>query len=435
MKTLVAVALAMFSLAAAGEPALSSITPASGSVSGGEYVHIHGSDLQLVPLPCFTPCVLKVTFGGVEAQVVSDTDQEIVVVAPPHAAGAVDVEVVLATKGAAAIANGYRYEAPLLSDNIRFLAPIVINAPGAAGSNWVSELHITNASVENLTVGSSVIAPQTAATIALAQNVGAGAFFSVPKRIADRVTATLRVHDTTRDAESFGTDIPVVPETQFRPSVLIPNVPSDARFRTLLRIYAAQPFFLNAEIAIRDDATGELLASQQLVMTSYAQVAIDSIAGHARLRVEVTDMVLGASAAPAIPIWAFVAVTNNTTQQVTTILPSQMPSPAAVSALATGHWGGGGSCVEVTQTDVSLANGCATGHFFRPPALIDGHFEADGTYTVSVGPPAIGPGQPAHFSGTVQGNDLLLVVTRPAGPQFALHVTLGSTSSCTPPCP
>jgi len=426
MKTLVAVALAMFSLAAAGEPVLSSITPASGSVSGGEYVHIHGSDLQLVPVPCPVPCALKVTFDGIESQIVSDSDSEIVVIAPPHAAGAVDVQVSLAVKGTVTFANGYRYEEPLPSDMVRFLAPIVINVPGAFGSNWLSELRITNGSVETLNVGGTAIAPQTSAPITLGPAVGPGAFFFVPKRIANRVTPALRVHDTSRDAESWGTEIPVVPETQFRASVLIPNVPADARFRKLLRIYSMTSDPIAVTITMRDDDTGALLSSLQIAMTSYAQVAIDPAPALTRVRLEI--------ASKPIPIWAFVAVTNNTTQQVTTILPSQMPAPSPVSALATGHWGGGGTCLEVTQTDVNFANGCATGHFFRP-TLTDGQFEADGTYTVSVGPPPQGPGQPAHFSGTVQGNDLLLVVTRPVGPQFALHVTLGSTAPCTPPCP
>lgn len=436
MKTLATVALALFALAAAGEPVLSSITPASGSVSGGDYVHIHGSDLQLVPLPYLSPRALNVTFGDVEAQVVTDSDQEIVVVAPPHAAGAVDVQVALATKGTVTMPNGYRYEDPLPSDMVRFVAPIVVNAPGILGSNWVSELHITNGSVETLNIGGDAIAPQTSASIALAPNAGPGAFFFVPKRIADRVTATLRVHDTSRDASSFGTDIPVVPETQFRPSVLIPNVPSDAGFRTLVRIYNVQPTYVNATITIRDDASGEPLSTQQLMMLNYAQVAIDPIAGHARLRVEVANTVFGAPSVPPLPIWAFAAVTNNTTQQVTTILPSPMPSPAPPSTLALGHWAGGGACMTVTNIDVSFTNGCGGGHFFRPQTLTDGRFEADGTFNFSFGPPPPAPtAEPVHYSGIVQGNDLMLVVRRATAPQLVLHLTFGSTVPCAQPCP
>jgi len=416
MKTLLAVALAVFSLPAFAEAVLSSVAPGSGSVGGGDYVHIHGSDLQLAS---------KVTFGGVEAQIVINSGQEIIAITPPRTAGAVDVQV-----GPATMPNGFRYEDPLPSDAVRFVVPIVINAPGALGSNWVSELRITNASIETLATAGTTIAPQSSATITLNPSIGPGAFFFVPKRIADRVTATLRVHDTSRDADSFGTDIPVVPETQFRASVLIPSVPADARFRSLLRIYAPVSGSTSVTLAIRDDDSGALLATQPLTIDSYAQVAIDPQPGHSRVRLEVAS-----TGQPPIPIWAFVAVTNNTTQQVTTIVPSLIPAPAPVSALALGHWAGGGACMEVTQTDVVIANGCGTGHFVRPLTLTDGRFEADGTYKISVGPPIPGPGQPAHYSGIVQGKDLMLVVTLPSSPQFALHVTLGSTAPCAVPCP
>jgi hypothetical protein len=432
MKTLIAVALVVFPLAAAAEPMLSSITPASGSVAGGDYVHIHGTDLQLVPVPCPTPCALKVTFGGVEAQVVIDTDEEIIAIAPPHAAGAVDVQVALAVKGTVTIANGYRYEDPLPSDAVRFVVPIVVNAPGALGSNWVSELRITNASVETLATGGTTIAPQSSARITLNPSIGPGAFFFVPKRIANRITATLRVHDTSRDAESFGTDIPVISETQFRAAVLIPNVPTDPRFRSLLRIYAPISGSTTVAIAIRDDDNGTLLTTQKLGMESYAQVAIDPIPGRSRLRLEITS-----TGQPPIPIWAFVAVTNNATQQVTPILPSEIAAPAPVSALATGHWGGGGICMQVTETSVSLSNGCGTYIFFRPLSIANGHFEADGTLTPGFGAPPIEPIQslPVHVSGTLQGNDLTLVITGSSTPQITYHVTLGSTAQCNPPCP
>jgi len=435
MKTLAAVALVLFALSLSATPAVSTITPASGSINGGDYVHIHGSDLLLVPLPCIPPCALVVTFGGVEATVVSDTADEIIVSTPPHAAGSVDVQVALQTKGTVNIANGYRYEDPADSDNVRFLVPIAVSAQGALGSNWVSELSITNSSNEAITIASTTIAPNTTALVTL-PNPNIGAFFNVSRRLANSVTAGLRVHDTTRDADSWGTDIPVVPETQFRPSIVLSHIPGDSRFRTLLRLYAFTSDFANATVAIRDDATGALLSTQTVVLNNYAQVAIDPLANHPRLRAEITTQIIGASLQPPVPIWGFVAVTNNATQQVTTITPSLIPTAGPV-ALRTGHWAGGssgsGSCVDVTVTEVTVSMVCAIAHF-PTPNTTNGRFEADGTYSITAGPSNGGPGAPAHFSGVMNGDDLALTITTKDGTPFTIHVTYGSTQPCPQLC-
>lgn len=440
MKTLAAVALALLALTSYAQPAVSTITPAAGPVAGGEYVHIHGVDLQLVPLPCFPPCALIVRFGGAEAPVVSDSADEIVVLTPPHAPGSVDVEVGLLTKGTVTIANGYRYEDPLPSDSIRFLAPIAVSAPGALGSNWLSELSITNASGEPLTIGSTTIAPQNSAPVTL-PNPNVGALFAVPRRIAPNVTATLRVHDTAHDAAGWGTDIPVVPETQFRPTVVLPHVPTDARFRTLLRVYAYTTSFAAGVAVIRDDATGAVLSTQPLLIRDgsssapgYAQLSLDLIAAqfasaHERLRIDVTAQILG-SILPPVPLWAFVAITNNATGQVTTITPSLIPSTAPEAAPPQlGHWAGGGSCVDVTNTDTNVTMACATAKFLSPKVASNGHFETDGSYTFAGGP---APGHPvtAHFSGTIQGTSMTLTIAPDGGTPFTIQVTYGSQEPC-----
>jgi hypothetical protein len=433
MKTLAAIVLTAVSSFA--QPAISTITPAAGPIAGGEYVHIHGNDLLLVPVPCTPPCALVVKFGGVEVPVISDAADEIVVLTPPHAAGSVDVQVLQATKASVTFANGYRYDDPLSSDSVRFLAPVVISASGALGSNWVSELSITNASSEPLTIGSSAVPPQNSAAVTLA-NANTGAFFTVPRRIADKVTATLHVRDTTRDADTLGTDIPVVPETQFRPTVVLPHIPTDPRFRTLIRVYGYIPSFGNGLAVIRDDVTGSVLSTQTFVLRSgnagapsYAQLPID-LTDRQHVRVDISAQVLGSPALPPIPLWAFAAVTNNSTQQVTTITPSLVPttSPMVTSLLA-GHWAGGGACVDVTNIDTMVTTACSTASFPSPSATANGRFEADGTYATAAGP-VPHPTTSAHFSGIVQGNQLDLTVEPDGGIAFTIHVTFGSTEPC-----
>jgi hypothetical protein len=443
MKTLIAAVLFLFALASFGQPVISTITPAAGPTSGGDYVRIHGAGFSLLTSPFLAPLSIQVSFGGVAAPIVGISDGSIVVIAPPHAAGLADVQIAQDAKAAVTIANGYRYVDPIPSDAIRFLAPIVVNAPGSFGSNWVSELRIANGSIETLNVSGKAIAPRTSTLVPLpAMPFSAGAFFAIPTHIAGNVTATLRVHDTSRDADGFGTEIPVVPETQFRPSVVLTAVPTDQRFRTTLRIYDDTNVFLTATVVIRDDASGDVLTSMQVPLSPYAQLTLDSTlaplaSAVPRVRLEITSQAVGVSSSQPIPIWAFVSVTNNITQEVTTITPSPIPSIAPVSALAQGHWAGGGNCVDVTATNVNLRFGCAVGGFNRPLAIQNGHFEADGVYQITPGapPPEPIPSQSAHYSGTLSGNDLLLVVTLGTTPAFAIHVTFGSTEACFPPCP
>src|SRR5437870_11492823 len=75
-------------------------------------------------------------------------------------------------------------------------------------------------------------------------------------------------------------------------------------------------------------------------------------------------------------------------------------------ALATGRWTGDGACLSVTDTACDLAVGCGHGQFPRPNIQSDGTFDVDGTYRVEVGPVAINPPPPAHFSGAVTGSTL-----------------------------
>ncbi|HJW96053.1 MAG TPA: IPT/TIG domain-containing protein [Thermoanaerobaculia bacterium] len=436
MKTLAALALTIAAASAFAEPAIFTITPASGLTAGGDYVHIHGTDLLPPPVPCTPPCALVVKFGGLDANVVSDTSDEIVVRTPAHAAGSVDVQIAQATKATITLANGFRYDDVNPSDNIRFLAPIVISASGANGSSWVSELSVTNASSEPLTIAATNIGAQNSASIAL-PNANTGAFFTIPRAVAHEVTATLRVHDTTRDADSWGTDIPVVPETQFRPTVVLPHVPNDPRFRTLLRVYGYNTFFANGVAVIRDDLTGQVLSTQPFTLRSdsanvpaYAQLPI-AVTTPSRVRIDVRAQLPGAPLQPPVAIWAFVAITNNTTQQVTTITPSLIPStaPAVTTPLELGHWAGGGSCVDVTNIDTMVTMGCGTATFPSPGNVSSGHFEADGTFSTYAGP-APPSGVPAHFTGVVLGTQMDLTIAVSGGSTFTIHVTFGSTEPC-----
>jgi hypothetical protein len=351
--------LALIAVAAStmAQPAtLSTVTPASGLTSGSDYVHIHGTNLIGLPLTCpVETCFSFVKFGSLTGTIVDLTSSEVVVVAPPHAAGVVDVQVNVPGKGTLTIAGGYRYQDAASTDLVRLLVPVAISGAGAFGTNWRTELFVNNANTQAVALtgaftssGTSVmtIPVFSTASVTLVPPAGnAGAFLYVPKRLIANVTASLRVHDTTRDGDSWGTDVPVVPETQFKRFVILVGVPADSRYRTLLRVYGYNALDTPVRIDISDDATGEALATREALLLSglssvgpdaptapsYAQIALDPLlapfaATHPRIHLEVTS-----TFDPPPPLWAFVSITNNTTQQVTTVTPGMShPTPPSV---------------------------------------------------------------------------------------------------------
>jgi IPT/TIG domain len=428
-KAVVVAAVLLLAAAAAlgGTATISSITPSSGLTRGGEIVHIHGANLIGAPLACpSVTCGVFVKFGDVFATIVENTAAEIVVIAPPHAAGRVDVEVNVPVTPTITLPSAYAYEEPSPSDMVRFLVPVVINSTGAGGTKWVSELVVHNENAEPLPVNGATVPPLATSVMTLIPPAGsAGTYIEVPKRLADNVSANVRVHDTTRDADSWGAEVPVVPETQFRRSVILLAVPADARYRALLRVYGYGQGDSTVTLTFRDDDTGEFLSSRALALQAgYAQIPIEGL--RPRIRVQVTT--------ETSLIWAFVSVTNNTTQQVTTITPTVTPAAVALPAtLTAGRWAAAsGICVTVTNTTVNVTAGCYHGSFALPSIGGDGRFEVDGTLTFGGPVPAIPP--PAHFSGVVQGSTLTITAKsgdKTAGPWT---VQLGDPTPCGPAC-
>jgi hypothetical protein len=156
----------------------------------------------------------------------------------------------------------------------------------------------------------------------------AGEFVFVPAGASLALQA--RVRDLSRQAQTWGTELPVVPESRFANRIRLLDVPSDSRFRTSLRIYtltppAAGPITVRVEIRpILGSPSGDLYDQAMAVNAQdphvypspgYAQLALDPIRGLAG-----ADRLMVIVSAP-VKIWAFVSVTNNETQHVTVVSP------------------------------------------------------------------------------------------------------------------
>jgi hypothetical protein len=371
-------------------------------------------------------------FGGSASPIVFNTPDEIIVVAPAHAAGPVDVTISVGGASPVVVPCGFAFQTPAEGESVRFLLPIVGTTTGALNTTWRTDVSATNENAVPVTIAGTVVQPLTTKAVLLS---GTTAFVDIPRELSDGVTISVHVHDTTRDADNLGVDVPVVPPSQFRKSVVLTGLPFDPRYRMLLRIYGyGGPG--RAVVRLRDAATGALLEQMTAELIgsspSYAQIPLSTSASVPRT-VEITT-----AERSDPPIWAFVSITNNVTQQVTLVTPRMGVSGAASSdaaLLATGLWGGI-LCLEVYEHDVSVSDECEFGSFARPTLDADGHFEVEGKWVGrSSGPvpmPGVG-GDPAHFSGVVRGPKLALVITTRSGVIGPLLLGLGSP--CTSGCP
>lgn len=245
----------------------------------------------------------------------------------------------------------------------RILVPVVSQArPGAFGSRWRTELTVRNeadvpahvfqqecsffcscSAMVLCTAGEIPPHHLAIGAIAPARNPSnVGAFIYVNRRLADDLAIQLRVRDISRDAENWGTEIPVVRDRNMRRAVTrLLDVPLTAGFRQHLRVYGASSPSGEGDLVVRfyaKDGT-DVLAERVVTLLpgtldrqpdrlptddqlpevpAYAEItSLASIVGTeiGVIRLEITPLTTG------LKYWAMVSVTNNSTQQVTLITP------------------------------------------------------------------------------------------------------------------
>lgn len=223
------------------------------------------------------------------------------------------------------------------------IPPSTSGRPGANGANWTTRIVITNAN-EN-PVGAFFshrypfsLEPRKAKVwgeFLFLFWIPAPFFLYVKSEFSDQVHFHLRTADTSRDAFFYGTEIPVIRENQARTGKIeLMDVPVDAQFRRTLRIYGGfgheakgtsmivrvfaleSDELLSAAVIPHFDGTGDRPYPQ---FPRYAE--FDPLEGrdknpHERFRIELEP------STPGYRYWAFLTVTNNETNQITTIVPN-----------------------------------------------------------------------------------------------------------------
>jgi hypothetical protein len=127
---------------------------------------------------------------------------------------------------------------------------------------------------------------------------------------------------------NFGTEIPVVREREMTSRSLdLVAVPTDSRFRRTLRIYATGPTFLWVNFtdgAETFQRTVTLAAGGDGFEPAYAELSdFPTFASGAKQATVTIEAPPTASPFPQPPYWAFISVTNNDTQVITTITPQR----------------------------------------------------------------------------------------------------------------
>lgn len=357
---LLAPALFAFSLSLAAQtapdPVIYATTPLSGPSSGGSRFVIFGEGLDIPPnFACLLPCPPRVRFGDVEVAAIEHTGERVVVITPPHSPALVDLTLRTADGRSITVKGAFTFVGNGEVQFAQVLLPLLLNRfAGAYGSLWETELWIRNRGLENLQVAPwpcetevcPAVFPLTK-TLAPEESIRNIPPFSrtpsgVPGRILyvsrsriDDFSFQLRLADVSRGALSWGTEIPVIREADFRRnSVELLGVPIDANFRSSLRIYEMSPLFSSTfRLTFFEQQTGvsagPLLTMQVNAVAletaefrlepGYAQILdLSTVLTQSRasqIRIRIDPLTLGSR------YWAFVAVTNNTTQQVTTLTP------------------------------------------------------------------------------------------------------------------
>lgn len=314
-------------------PVVTSVSPATSPVGGNIEVTIKGSG--------FTSDA-TVTFGGQPALVQTVLDEGTIVArTPAHLPGKTYVGV---QQQNGAVSFDFSFAGDPLTAFDRFLVPVFVPpVKGAFGSEFRTGLRLWNGhEVERLRIFGlqypcAILCPQpnlgdvpvellpgARASGDGFEPLGTPGLFIYTRKGAS-LGSFLRVYDVSRNAANYGAEIRVVHQREFQDQrpLLFPGVPIDPRFRITLRIYSAGQS--GALVSINGDEPRPLdVYGATLFQPSYA-VFTDFPVGSGVIDVSVSPPFPPGGISPPIyppPIWAFITITNNDTQQITTMHPN-----------------------------------------------------------------------------------------------------------------
>lgn len=315
---------------------LMELSPSVGPTTGGTRVWIE-TELPWCSSDPSTPCPpTTVTFGGVPVQVATRNDR-FFVITPPGSAGAVPVTV---SRGDVShTTHAFRYydpnAAPMPEVFDKFLIPTFYNGPGRHGSSWTTEVAVRNSNEWQVELFRDPDAlPKIdpgAIHIMGVRDAQEGRFIIVPREAAPRMHFNAIVREVTPPLESWGTELPVVHEHQFGYEQELLNVPAYPGFRGVLRLYGLDPIRTGVSVSLTSMLDGRDLGVWNVHLTCGVANTCPS---DQPVYAVITDLFESLDLQPSeriairmqsydAPIWGYVTITNNTTQNTTVISPQR----------------------------------------------------------------------------------------------------------------
>jgi hypothetical protein len=224
----------------------------------------------------------------------------------------------------------------------RILVPVLFSGPGALGSQWTTDVAVTNADVVPIdfyrspfgSAGPLQPGETRVITTSLVGQRPNGLFLYVPRGESRSLQFNALVRDLSRQSEALGAELPIVREWQyFHQRFNLLNVPSDPRFRVALRAYAfggtaaiMTIYKIGEALPIVTDTVaipltpGDPDGASSLVIADLV-AKYPKLAGAGPLRIQIERQYEGNFGPGDAGLWAFASVTNNDTQHVTIISP------------------------------------------------------------------------------------------------------------------
>jgi hypothetical protein len=202
---------------------------------------------------------------------------------------------------------------------------------GAYGSLWTNEFTVHNAATTPFVIRTTTCSPVIVSCLAhdvllqpgqtltptVYRDAGAleAGWIQVQRPHAG-LAMQLRIRDLSRQAEEWGTELPLINLESFRSSIQLLDVPTDPRFRVTLRVYSTKA--TSAQVRLLTAGSTTPLSEQTVNLIgdfpTEAQVPLPANLAATNLRIEIAG--LGSEL-----LWAFASITSNITQHVTTITP------------------------------------------------------------------------------------------------------------------
>jgi IPT/TIG domain-containing protein len=331
------IALLLFAATAFSQPVITSISPSSGPVAGGTVLTIHGSGFTDV---CTVGCAgaragINVGDLFITSYKVVDANT-IVATTPAHLPGTYSIERVQ-NDGTSRAPHSFTFEGDPADAFDRLLLPVFVPVtPGAFNSQFISRFTMLNKGAKPLDVFGAAFpcfilcpAPETlVATMNgddpianLLQTGHPGTFLFVPKGRENDFAGTLRVQDLSRQSQTWGTELPIVHDRDFTDGAMsLLDVPLKAGFRGTLRVYSTTGGLVRVRIYETEDSHDlinetvmPLRAPRDVHDPAYGELGLYLTGNVGRVDIEPLS--------PGLRFWAFVSVTNNETQHITTITP------------------------------------------------------------------------------------------------------------------